>query len=111
MWGIVTDIVRSFHKMLHGKISPNLNIAYLGIGYVMVLALPLIGIFDTYGYRKIHETIAITFFGSCSIYMTLVGNALYKNLDSFTPAKQRAIRIAKKATIGLYLTVGGMLIC
>ena len=87
MWGIVTDIVRSFHKMLHGKVSTNWNIAYLGLGYVMCLFLPLIGIFDCLTYSNIHNTCAVTFFGSCTIYMSLVCNALYKNLDSFTPAK------------------------
>ena len=109
MWGIVTDIVRSFHKMLHGKVSTSTNLIYLALGYVMVLFLPLIGIFDCINYKSIHGTCAFIFFGTTSIYMTLVGNALYRNLDSFSADKQKAILLAKKAIVGLFITLFGML--
>ena len=45
-WAVVSSIVRSFYKMLHGVISVGTNNTYMAFGYVIVASFPLIGIFD-----------------------------------------------------------------
>jgi hypothetical protein len=92
-WGVVSSIVRSFYKMLHGKVSVSTNNWYMFTGYLIVASLPIVGILDCESYQIYHDCVAVLFFGSTGIYFSLVGNTLEKHIDTFPEEKQRAIRV------------------
>ena len=109
-YGVVSSIVRSFYKMLNGVISVGTNNTYMVFGYLVVVTLPMIGIFDTDTFSTIHGTFAVLFFGSTSIYFTLIGRALYFHKDKYPASKQKAIETTMNATKGLYITLIALLL-
>lgn len=76
-FGIQQVNARAYYKKLYGKVSDRYNDFLLILALLACVSLPLIGVFDENKYLPIHLTCATTFFGSCGLYLILLGRALY----------------------------------
>ncbi len=104
-WGVLSSMVRSFYKMLHGRVSVSTNNWYMFFGFLIVFDLPLIGVLDVFHYVPWHGICGGIFFGSTGVYFALIGNALGKHIDTYPEEKRKAIKLTQKLTYGIYVVL------
>lgn len=68
--------IRAMYKMLYDKVDAQTNDLMYYIGFIGMIALNGVGIFDEHNYGHIHLIVSITFFACIGIYAIMLGNQL-----------------------------------
>ena len=110
MFGANIANVRAFYKKLYGVVSNGKNDTLMVLGIVSSFSLPMIGVFDMYNWGKIHDVIAVSFFGCFGFYCNILANYLYENKNKYSAADQAPIATMKKSarTLMIMLVLLGL---